>query len=100
MILILILDREKVYVPKSKPFISFIGEVGKAAETVITWQDKASDIAEDGSILGTYRSASVTVASDYFCASHVTFQVKCSFCSFVQIFCIKKSTFLLQLMGV
>lgn len=68
-----------MYVPKSKPFISFIGEVGKAAETVITWQDKASDIAEDGSILGTYRSASVTVASDYFCASHVTFQVKCSF---------------------
>lgn len=62
-------------IPASKPYISLIGNENEANQTVITWGDKASDIAKDGTVLGTYRSASVTVLSDYFCASGITFQV-------------------------
>ncbi|KAK4746346.1 hypothetical protein SAY87_012658 [Trapa incisa] len=66
--------REKVHVPKSKPYISFIGDERRALGTVITWNDKASDRDNAGCELGTYRSASVTVESDYFCATGVTFE--------------------------
>lgn len=69
------LCREKVYVPASKPYISFIGNQNQTSETVITWNNKASDIGPDGCELGTYKSASVTIESDYFCASAITFQV-------------------------
>ncbi|KAK1404976.1 Pectinesterase [Heracleum sosnowskyi] len=66
--------REKVVIPASKPYISLIGNQNQSNQTVITWGDKASDIAKDGTVLGTYRSASVTVLSDYFCASGITFE--------------------------
>ncbi|KAM7504282.1 hypothetical protein LguiB_003186 [Lonicera macranthoides] len=66
--------REKVFVPASKPYISFIGNQNQTSETVITWNNKASDIGPDGFELGTYRSASVTIESNYFCASAITFQ--------------------------
>lgn len=61
--------------PQSKPFISLIGNESKVSETVISWGDKASDKDSDGNELGTYNSASVTILSDYFCASGVTFEV-------------------------
>ncbi|KAI3695179.1 hypothetical protein L1987_78168 [Smallanthus sonchifolius] len=67
--------REKVLVPASKPYISFIGDPNHASETVISWNDKASDRYKDGSELGTYRTASVAVESDYFCASGITIEV-------------------------
>ncbi|KAK1583270.1 hypothetical protein Q3G72_022361 [Acer saccharum] len=66
--------REKVIVPSSKPYISFIGDQNKVSETVITWNNKASDLDTHGIELGTYNSASVTVLSDYFCATGVTFE--------------------------
>ncbi|XP_050216806.1 pectinesterase QRT1 [Mercurialis annua] len=66
--------REKVFVPRSKPYVSFIGKESKCADTVITWNNKASDIDSSGVELGTYRSASVTIESDYFCATGVTFE--------------------------
>ncbi|CAH1450261.1 unnamed protein product [Lactuca virosa] len=66
--------REKVIVPPSKPYISFIGDEKKASETILSWNDKASDKYKDGSELGTYRTASVDVQSDYFCASGITIQ--------------------------
>ncbi|XP_059669272.1 pectinesterase QRT1 [Cornus florida] len=66
--------REKVLIPITKPYISFIGDQNRASETVITWNNKASDKDEHGHELGTSRSASVTVESDYFCATGLTFQ--------------------------
>lgn len=62
-------------VPSSKPYISFIGMENQTSETVITWNNKASDKDGNGCQLGTYRSASVTIESDYFCATGVTFEV-------------------------
>ncbi|KAK9269115.1 hypothetical protein L1049_000884 [Liquidambar formosana] len=66
--------REKVLVPSSKPYISFIGNENRTLDTIITWHNKASDDDTNGSELGTYRSASVTVESDYFCATGITFE--------------------------
>ncbi|KAL0301077.1 UNVERIFIED_CONTAM: Pectinesterase QRT1 [Sesamum radiatum] len=50
---------EKVHIPKSKPYISFIGDQYKATETVITWHDKASDDDGNGGQIGTWNSSSV-----------------------------------------
>ncbi|KAG5550997.1 hypothetical protein RHGRI_009432 [Rhododendron griersonianum] len=66
--------REKVLVPDSKPYISFIGDENRTAETVLTWNNKASDKDKDGCELGTYRSASVTIESDFFCATGITIE--------------------------
>lgn len=48
----------------------------RTAETIITWNNKASDKDKDGYELGTYRSASVTIESDFFCATGITIEVK------------------------
>lgn len=66
--------REKVFVPNSKPYISFIGSQNRSSDTIITWNNKASDRDQTGVELGTYRSASVAVESDYFCATGITFE--------------------------
>ncbi|XP_073159067.1 pectinesterase QRT1-like [Henckelia pumila] len=66
--------REKVKIPASKPYISLIGKQDQVSETIITWNDKASDRDKNGFFLGTWNSASVTVLSDYFCASGITFE--------------------------
>jgi pectinesterase len=63
-----------VIVPKSKPYISFIGNESYAGDTVISWSDKASDLGCDGKELGTYRTASVSIESDFFCATAITFE--------------------------
>lgn len=65
---------EKVHVPASKPYISFIGNPNQASATVIRWHDKASDRDMNGGMVGTWNSASVTVESDYFCATEITFE--------------------------
>ena len=70
-----IVCREKVIVPKSKPYISFIGKRNQTARPVIVWNDKASDRGPNGQLLGTYASATVGVESDYFCATQITFEV-------------------------
>ncbi|GER32853.1 pectin lyase-like superfamily protein [Striga asiatica] len=67
--------REKVRIPVNKPYISFIGNENEPSSTVITWHDKASDNLPNGSCcLGTWNSASVSVESDYFCATGITFE--------------------------
>lgn len=67
--------RERVTVPSSKPYISFIGTENQASNTVITWNNKASDKNSNGVELGTFGSATITIYSDYFCASQITFEV-------------------------
>ncbi|CAN0875044.1 Pectinesterase QRT1 [Linum grandiflorum] len=66
--------REKVVVPVTKAYISFIGNDSDVSKTVITGHSKANDLDSNGNELGTYRSASVTVSSDFFCATGITFQ--------------------------
>ncbi|KAG6793609.1 hypothetical protein POTOM_002824 [Populus tomentosa] len=66
--------REKVLVPRTKPYISMIGDQNRVCDTVISWNNKASDADSNGTVLGTYRSASVTIESDYFCATGITFE--------------------------
>ncbi|KAK4355182.1 hypothetical protein RND71_024153 [Anisodus tanguticus] len=64
--------REKVHIPASKPFISLVGNQNQTARTIITGHDKASDTDQYGSLLGTSRSATLTVESDYFCATGIS----------------------------
>ncbi|KAJ8754882.1 hypothetical protein K2173_015394 [Erythroxylum novogranatense] len=66
--------REKLIVPITKPYVSLIGNESQASHTVISWSNKASDTDDKGVPLGTFRSASVTIESDYFCASGITFE--------------------------
>ncbi|XP_051133610.1 pectinesterase QRT1 [Andrographis paniculata] len=68
------LCREKVVIGRNKPYISFIGDGNRPGSTIITWYNKASDKGNKGQMLGTIGSASVTIESDYFCASGITFQ--------------------------
>ncbi|KAI3941094.1 hypothetical protein MKW92_021789 [Papaver armeniacum] len=64
--------REKVVIPENKPYISLIGI--ESNKTVLTWNAKASDKDEHGKQIGTVKTATVDVGSDYFCANGVTFQ--------------------------
>ncbi|RDX71414.1 Pectinesterase QRT1, partial [Mucuna pruriens] len=66
--------REKVRVPITKPYVSFIGKRNQTARAVITWNSKSSDKGPNGQALGTYDSATVGVDSDYFCATGVSFE--------------------------
>ncbi|CAJ1971501.1 unnamed protein product [Sphenostylis stenocarpa] len=66
--------REKVRVPVTKPYVSFIGKRNQTASPVITWNSKSSDKGTNGQALGTYDTATVGVDSDYFCATGVTFE--------------------------
>lgn len=68
--------REKVFVPGTKPYISFIGQRNQTQGVVITWNSKSSDIGSNGQALGTYGSATVAIESDYFCANRITFEVR------------------------
>ncbi|XP_039137015.1 pectinesterase QRT1 isoform X1 [Dioscorea cayenensis subsp. rotundata] len=64
--------REKVLVPSTKPYISFISK--GSSETVIAWNSQASDLLSNGQTIGTLNSASVAVEADYFCANGITFK--------------------------
>ncbi|KAL5548612.1 hypothetical protein UlMin_003843 [Ulmus minor] len=66
--------REKIFIPSTKPYISLIGNNSRTSDTVISWNNKASDKDSDGVELGTFNSASVAIESDYFCASGITFE--------------------------
>lgn len=57
-----------------KPYISLIGDPHNPSATVVQWHDKASDNDRNGGLIGTWNSSSVTVESDYFCSSGITFQ--------------------------
>ena len=79
-----------MFIPKTKPYISFIGIQNRTSDTVISWNNKASDKGEDGIELGTYNSASVAIESDYFCATGITFEVLTDTFS---LFCLNICTF-------
>ncbi|KAI3873508.1 hypothetical protein MKW92_052304 [Papaver armeniacum] len=64
--------RERVLVPKTKPYVSFIAY--RNAETVISWNTKASDRDINGNETGTFNTATVDIQSDYFCATGITFE--------------------------
>ncbi|KAJ4976118.1 hypothetical protein NE237_001224 [Protea cynaroides] len=64
--------RERVFVRRTKPYISFIGK--QKSQTVISWNTKASDKKANGEDIGTYDTATVAVESDYFCATEITFE--------------------------
>ncbi|GAB4849764.1 hypothetical protein Ancab_004560 [Ancistrocladus abbreviatus] len=66
--------KEKVTVPRTKAYISFIGKQNQSSNTVISWNNKASDRNPNGAELGTYGSATISIFSDYFCASEITFE--------------------------
>ncbi|RDX71744.1 Pectinesterase QRT1, partial [Mucuna pruriens] len=88
--------RERVHVPKSKPFISFIGKPNITmngneayitvnanalnitdianAIPIITNSTKASDKGSDGQEMGTVSTATVWVESDFFCATFLTIE--------------------------
>jgi pectinesterase len=68
-----------VFVPITKPYISFIGRRNETAGPVITWNSKSSDKGPNGQTLGTYGSATVAIDSDFFCATEVTFEVSTQF---------------------
>jgi len=81
------LCRERVHVPKSKPFISLIGKpnitmnaniaaIGNGIGLpIITNSTKASDKDSNGQQIGTINTATLWVQSDFFCATAVTIQV-------------------------
>ncbi|MCO5552814.1 hypothetical protein L7F22_006331 [Adiantum nelumboides] len=59
--------REKVKIPKKKPYITFQGAPSGHGETVITWHDNARSAGT------TFKSATVSVMSDGFIAKDITF---------------------------
>ncbi|CAO2826673.1 unnamed protein product [Amaranthus hypochondriacus] len=63
--------REKIHIPKTKPFISFIGDANNPP--IITGNDTAS-VTRGGAALHTFQSATVAVDADYFIASNIIFQ--------------------------
>ncbi|KAL9316736.1 hypothetical protein ACSQ67_017737 [Phaseolus vulgaris] len=78
--------RERVNVPKSKPFISLIGKPNITMDAniaaigngiglaIITNSTKASDKDSNGKQMGTISTATVWVQSDFFCATSLTIQ--------------------------
>ncbi|WVZ90767.1 hypothetical protein U9M48_037038 [Paspalum notatum var. saurae] len=64
--------REKVVVPYTKPFITFLGNPKNPA--VIMWADTAATRGKNGAPVGTVGSATVAVEADYFMASGIVFK--------------------------
>ncbi|XP_074267620.1 putative pectinesterase 53 isoform X1 [Silene latifolia] len=66
------LYREKIHIPKIKPFISFVGDVNNPP--TITGNDTASITRGAGSTFNTFQTATVGVDADYFIALNIIFQ--------------------------
>jgi pectinesterase len=65
--------KEVVSVPSNKPYITFVGSTGNAADVVITYDRASGTKKSDGSTYGTSGSASVTISGHDFTAQYVTF---------------------------
>ncbi|KAG0592392.1 hypothetical protein KC19_1G248400 [Ceratodon purpureus] len=63
---------EKVVIPKAKPYITLQGE--GSMDTVLEWNDTASNVDLQGNLLSTYHSATVAVESIGFVARNLTFK--------------------------
>lgn len=67
------LYREKILVPRTLPFVTFLGDSGDPP--TITGNDTASAASDDsGTPLTTYRSSTVAVDADYFVAINIKFE--------------------------
>ncbi|KAF3436572.1 hypothetical protein FNV43_RR23664 [Rhamnella rubrinervis] len=64
--------REKVLIPRSLPFVTFLGDASEPP--TITGNDTASLPGKDGMPLRTFESATVAVEADYFVAVSVKFE--------------------------
>ncbi|KAK1318283.1 putative pectinesterase 53 [Acorus calamus] len=64
--------REKIVIPKSKRFITFLGD--RESAPVITGNDTASTKGPDGKSYSTFHSATVAVHADYFVAINIVFE--------------------------
>ena len=64
--------REKIMVPANKPFLQLVGE--SVANTVLTYNDGASNPLPGGGTVGTQNSASFTVNANDFSALNLTFE--------------------------
>ena len=63
--------QEKITVPSNKPFLQLVGE--SVANTILTYNDGASDPLPGGGTVGTQNSASFTVNAPDFSALNITF---------------------------
>lgn len=61
-------------VPKAKAFITLQG--AGSFDTILDWNDTASNLDLDGNMLTTYRSATVIIDGHRFVARNLTFKVK------------------------
>ncbi|CAD6207282.1 unnamed protein product [Miscanthus lutarioriparius] len=64
--------REKVFLNKSKPFVTFKSDPKNP--TTIVWNDTATTLGKDGKPLGPVGSSTVTIESDYFIAYGIIFK--------------------------
>ncbi|OMP12117.1 Pectinesterase, catalytic [Corchorus olitorius] len=64
--------REKIFVPKTLPFITFLGDASNPP--TITGNDTASVAGKDGRPLKTFQSATVAVDANYFVAINIKFE--------------------------
>ncbi|KAA0058538.1 putative pectinesterase 53 isoform X1 [Cucumis melo var. makuwa] len=64
---------EKITIPKSLPFVTFLGN-GSDDQPTITGNDTASVTGADGKPLGTLKSATVAVDANYFVAINMKFE--------------------------
>ncbi|KAI5443533.1 hypothetical protein KIW84_012253 [Lathyrus oleraceus] len=69
--------REKIVIPKTLPFITFLGDATNLS--VISWNDSSSTIGSDGHPLGTFNTPTVAVNADYFIAINITFENSASY---------------------
>jgi len=64
--------REKLTI--TKPFVTFCGETGKQASTILTYNDGASTLKADGTAIGTSGSASVTIKANDISVDNITIE--------------------------
>ncbi len=64
--------REKLTI--TKPLVTFCGETGKQASTVLTYNDGASTLKADGTAIGTSGSASITIKTNDISMENITIE--------------------------
>jgi pectinesterase len=64
--------KERITLPKSRPFVTFKGENAKT--TILTWNWNAKHIGEDGKEVGTGGSYSTKINAKDFIAENITFE--------------------------
>lgn len=64
--------KERVSISADKPHITFVGE--RAEDTIITFDEYAGKLMENGDITGTFRTGTVSVYANHFTAKNITFE--------------------------